>query len=226
MAPIINRLIRTKRKTIALIVETDGSLTVRAPLRVSNKSIFELVEQKSGWIQRKQESARSFPPASQMKAFTSGETFWYLGKAYPLEIVPDGVPALQLDGKFYLARSRLPKAGAIFTRWYKDQAARTIEERAGWYAARFRLPYKQIKITSARGRWGSCSARDTLCFTWRLVMAPPEIIDYVIVHELVHLEEKNHSKNFWAKVEAILPDYLTCRKWLRQNGYLLGLEFL
>ncbi len=221
----IDRLIRTKRKTIALIVELDGSLTVRAPLRVSNRCILELVEQKAGWIKSKQELAVKTLPVTHAKAYAEGETFWYLGKAFSLEITAKIAPALQLDGRFVMARAALPQAGSIFTRWYREQAKQVIDERVRWYAEKDGFSYKQIKITSARSRWGSCSSKGVLCFTWRVVMAPVEEIDYVVVHELVHLLVKNHSKAFWAKVAAILPDYKERRKRLRQRGELLSLEF-
>jgi predicted metal-dependent hydrolase len=222
---IIDRLIRTRRKTIALIVEDDGSLTVRAPLRVSNKRILELVEQKSEWIQSKRELVRALPPVLHRKAYATGETFWYLGDTYPLEIVPETAQPLHLDGKFYLAQAALPDAGAAFTHWYKQQAMQVIGERARWHADRHGFSYRRIKITSAQGRWGSCSHQGSVCFTWRLVMTPLEEIDYVVVHELVHLVEKNHSKAFWGKVEAILPDYKARRKWLKENNQLLSAYF-
>ncbi len=118
----------------------------------------------------------------------------------------------------------LPRAKEAFTAWYRAQARPLIEERARAFAARYGFNYKQLKITSARTRWGSCSSRGTLSFTWRLVMAPPECLDYVVVHELAHLRVANHSWTFWEEVGAILPDYKARRKWLRVNGRLLTLE--
>lgn len=171
---IIDRLIRTRRKTIALIVENDGSLTVRAPSRVSNKRILELVEQKSEWIQSKQELVKKLPPVLQTKAYANGETFWYLGNTYLLEIVPEMAQPLRLDGKFFLAQAALPDAREVFIHRYKEQAMQVIAERTRWHAARHGFSYKQIKITSAQGRWGSCSRQGTVCFAWRLVMAPLE----------------------------------------------------
>jgi predicted metal-dependent hydrolase len=220
----IDRLVHSKRKTVALIIERDGSLTVRAPLRVSRERILELVEQKAKWIQSKQALAKYLPPAPGAQTYANGKAFWYLGKTYPLEIVTKADASLRLDGKFFLAQTALPKAGATFTQWYKEQARQAIGQRVQQLAAKHGFKYKQIKITSALGRWGSCSSQDTLCFTWRLIMAPPTEIDYVVVHELVHLVQKNHSKAFWEKVAAILPDYKVSRKWLKDNGLLLKLE--
>ncbi len=126
-------------------------------------------------------------------------------------------------GHFLLEQRAQPRAEAAFTAWYKAQARALIEERVRRLAAQHGFSYRQVRMTSARTRWGSCSAKGTLCFTWRLVMAPPECIDYVVVHELAHLRVANHSPAFWREVEAILPDYKARRKWLRANGRLLNL---
>ncbi len=117
--------------------------------------------------------------------------------------------------------SRRPKSA--FQAWYKKQARAVLTERAGYFARKHGFEIGKIRITSARTRWGSCSTKKTLSFTWRLVMAPPEVVDYVVVHELCHLRELNHSRAFWAQVEAILPDYKGKRKWLKENGNLLVL---
>jgi predicted metal-dependent hydrolase len=98
-----------------------------------------------------------------------------------------------------------------------------ISERVNIYSAKHGFAPKQVKITSARTRWGSCSPDGTLNFTWRLVMAPLDVIDYVVVHELVHLRVKNHSRKFWKAVEEIMPGWRLQRKWLREHGEKLGL---
>ena len=107
--------------------------------------------------------------------------------------------------------------------WYTTQANSLIAERVQWYAAKYGFEYHQVKITKAKTRWGSCSPNGNLNFSWRLIMAPMQAIDYVVVHELVHLHEKNHARGFWAQVEAILPDYVQQVRWLKSNGYRLKL---
>ncbi len=221
----INQVIRTRRKTIAIIVRRDGQVIVRAPQRVSNAQILQFVETKAEWVQKKQAEMRARQAQAAPKQFASGETFLYLGGAYPLEITNQARPALALaDGHFRLAKTALPRAKEFFTAWYKQQARQVLEERARLYASRFNLTYQQIKITSARTRWGSCSSRGTLSFTWRLVMAPLPVIDYVVIHELAHLLERNHSERFWQKVSAMEPDYAKHMDWLKENSPRLTLE--
>ena len=217
----IDKLVRSKRKTLSLIVETDGTLTVRAPLRMKEADIRRFIEVKRDWIKRKQAKARE--EAVSSRQYMDGETFWYLGREILLRIVPSGKPALVLDGSFNLTKSAQPQAETIFSAWYKRQARKVLTERVEFYGRKYAFKVGKIRISSARTRWGSCSSKETLSFTWRLVMAPLDVIDYVVVHELCHLKEMNHSKAFWARVEAILPDYRGRRKWLKVNGAKLHL---
>jgi predicted metal-dependent hydrolase len=214
----IDRLVRTRRKTIAIVVERDGKLTVRAPLRMADVHIREFVEAHSDWILKNQAKARLSAPPPQ-KQYIPGETFLYLGRPYPLTIIPRQRPALTFDGSaFRLAQSALPKAEEAFARWYKKQALEVFTERVELLSGRYGFTYQKIRISSARTRWGSCSSKGTLSFTWRLVLAPLEVADYVVIHELVHTKIKNHSKTFWARVGELLPDYKTCVRWLKKNG--------
>ena len=217
----IDKFVRSQRKTLSLIIEADGTLTVRAPLRMKEADIQRFIEEKSDWIKRKQARARKEVVPSHQ--FTDGETFWYLGKEVPLRFVRDGRPALVMDGTFRLAKSAQPRAASVFEAWYKKQARTVLTDRVNFFARKYGFEVSKIRISSARTRWGSCSRKGTLSFTWKLLMASPDVIDYVVVHELCHLRELNHSPSFWAQVEAILPDYKSKRKWLKVNGAKLRL---
>ena len=219
----IDHIIRTKRKSIALIIEQDGRLVVRAPMRVSDADIKRLVKQKERWIREKQKQVKDKSTQSKPKVYMDGEEFLYQGKSYKLKIVADLDPALVLSRKFYLSLCSLPKAESVFIEWYREQARAVITERVKLYAARHGFKYRKFRITSAMTRWGSCSSMGNLNFTWRLVMAPLEVIDYVVVHELAHLRVNNHSKEFWNQVEHIMPDYKQRLRWLKENGQKLTL---
>lgn len=213
----VHQTIRSQRKTLALIVKPDGSLIVRAPLRSSEKSIREFVENNARWIEKKQAQVREIIPVAR-KQYIPGEMFMYLGNCYPLEIVKDQKKPLLLTENFKLAESAQSYANLIFERWYRRQAREVLNERVNLYAGQHDFRYEKIRITSARSRWGSCSANGSLNFSWRLIMTPLETIDYVVIHELVHTMIHNHSKRFWKKVEKILPNYKEHKKWLRKNG--------
>ncbi len=209
----VSEIIRSKRKTLALIVKPNGSLVVRAPLRTPEKTIRDFIEHHSTWIEKKQaEVLAAFPQAP--KQYVPGETFMYLGDAYSLDVVKGQKKGLILEGNFRLAESAQDKAKLVFERWYRAEAKQILSERVRLYASQCGLQYKKIGITSARTRWGSCSADGSLNLSWRLILAPLEAVDYVVVHELVHTVFHNHSKRFWKRVEKIMPDYKERRKWL------------
>jgi len=213
----ISEIIRTRRKTIALVIQRDGSLVVRAPLRVSGKLIREFAEKHARWILKKQAQVRATVPAPQ-KEYIPGETFLYLGRNIPLEIVKGQRPRLILDGNFKMAETARKDAEEVFQRWYRKRAEEVIPERVRGFAERYAFQYQKVRIGSARTRWGSCSSKGVLSFSWRLILAPIEVVDYVVIHELCHTLIPNHSSRFWKQVERILPNYKEYRKWLRKNG--------
>ncbi len=124
---------------------------------------------------------------------------------------------------FILDEKERSRGRELFVEWYKKEAKKIIAARVEWWAQRFCLAYQSVHITSANRRWGSCAPNDRLNFSWRLVMAPIAVIDYVVVHELAHITHKNHSRRFWDKVKAMYPDYKEAQAWLRENEGMLNL---
>jgi len=222
--PKIDRVIRSKRRTFSIEVERDGSLVVRAPNRASMRNITGVVKDKRKWIARKQRQAREKYGSIAPKRFVEGERFLYLGKPYPLEVDNATRHPLTFDNNnFVLSDEHVGKAREAFIDWYRQQARSVISERVKRYSSPSGIQYRKLKITNAQKRWGSCSAKGNLCFSWRLAMAPREVIDYVVVHELAHIEHKDHSRKFWDRVEKVLPDYRSRRRWLKDNDHRLTL---
>ena len=221
---LIDQIIRSRRKTIAIMVSREGQVIVRAPLRAREDLIRKLVQEKEAWIREQLDHVRAAYPRYTPKQFAQGEQFYYLGVLYPLHIMPISRPALRFEGAFYLAQSAQPQARKAFERWYRAEAARLFTLRTAQLAALHGFQYQQIRITAARTRWGSCSSRGTLSFAWRLVMAPPQVIDYVILHELAHTRIPNHSRQYWNLVQSIAPEFKSLRNWLKINGHMLSLE--
>jgi len=216
----IDKIIRSKRKSIAIIIDMDGKVIVRAPYKASTKQINNFINDKKDWIRSKKKKAEKLP-RSRPKEFIFGEEFLFLGHPYLLEIVDEQTTPLILNERFLLSRSALPNPKDVFTKWYKKQAKKVITDRVSKFAQEFNFEFQRIRITSAKTRWGSCGSKGSLNFTWRLVMAPQSVIDYVVVHELVHIKVKNHSKEYWQQVEKIMPDYKLQKTWLNDNGQLL-----
>ena len=210
------KIIHSRRKTVALIIENDGNLVIRAPLKVSQKEIEKLILKKADWIRERQAWLQLH--CALPHRFIEGELFYYLGNTYPLIIVQrQSQPLIFLNG-FRLDCKFLPEVERIFISWYRNQACKILTERVSALASYHQLSYKSIRITSARTRWGSCSSQGTLSFPWRLVMAPSEVIDYIVLHELAHLKYRNHSWTFWKFLEDLYPMYRLQRKWLKEHG--------
>lgn len=209
---------------MALQINPDASLIVRAPNRASLEAIQKLVQEKAHWIAKKQQLTRQRQSLRAPKTFSEGEEFLYLRQKYQLLVSSEAATSLGFneDG-FTLSAKHLPKARSLFIAWYKQQAHAFISQRAALYAIQAGLKHSQVKISSAKRQWGSCNTRGVLNFSWRLILAPIMIVDYVVAHELAHLVHQNHSKQFWRQVQRLFPQYQQARAWLRQNHYLLEL---
>jgi predicted metal-dependent hydrolase len=219
----IDKLIRSKRKTIGLQIASDATLIVRVPNSAKTDDIEKAVAKHAEWIRKKKEQTLIALEKAPVRRFIEGENLPYLGNYYEIRLTADQKIILRFDNAFYLSERYSHIAKRVFTQWFMNQAKLIISQRVTHYAFSIGLKHGRIGITNATKRWGSCSYRGNLNFAWRLVLAPIEAIDYVVVHELVHLEIKNHSKRFWIKVESIYPGYKVQRKWLRDNQRALNL---
>jgi hypothetical protein len=216
----VEKIIRSRRRTIALVITPEAQLIVRAPLKATAAMIEELIREKRSWILKKIWEIKQ-RPAAMAHAYNEGETFLYLGRAYPLHIVESGNTAIERTDRLCVCRTVLPDIKHRLKCWYMQEARREIQARCMWFSMTTGYIPQSIRITDACQRWGSCTHKGGLNFSWRLIQAPLEIVDYVIVHELVHLRQPDHSKKFWAKVKEIMPDYERRREWLRENEQLL-----
>jgi hypothetical protein len=208
---------RLRRLTVQ--VNPQGEVIVRSPLRLPADTIERFLEKHSPWVRRKLLAARRNPPPR----FAAGEEFYYLGVPYPLIFGDSGSHSIKFSGAFIVAEELSAKAEELLTGWLWRQALKHIQERTGELAARHSLRYRQLSLNNAGTNWGSCSSRGHLRFNWRLIQCPPEIIDYIIIHELAHLVEMNHSPHYWALVETMYPNYEACKNWLKRNSSRLRL---
>ncbi len=220
----IDQIIRSKRRSFSLEIRPDGRLVVRAPKAATDAQIQKIVDQKAEWIEKNRAKVKHRFGAVQPKTFSPGEVFWYLGEQYPLKLTFRKRPLLDLDSAFLLSMDAKPNAKEIFIDWYREETRRITRDLIDSYAAQHGFKVNAVRITSARTRWGSCSGQRNLNFTYRLSMAPMNVIEYVVVHELAHLKVRNHSRDFWRAVAMLKPDYQKDRNWLKQNGALLTLE--
>jgi predicted metal-dependent hydrolase len=222
----IDHLLRSRRKTLAIYVRSDGSIEVRAPKNLSLIFIQKFVDSKADWITNKRSKLQSRASSRTLNGYANGSRVWLLGQALTLEYTSVNNNQIKVSGNKLVIPARLqPEIDRKLIEFYRENARRVFTERVEYFAKQNGLRYAGIRINSARTRWGSCGAKNQLNFPYRLVMAPLEIIDYVVVHELAHTVERNHGPAFWAKVAYFLPDYKVRRKWLKTNGHLLDLAY-
>ncbi len=214
-----------RRKKVTITVERDRSVVIQAPASVPEEKIRQLVESKRQWLYEKLQDARKYQPiVPPGKELVNGEAALYLGRHYRIELVDTGEVEVRFAGKFLIPRSRAGQRKQVLRQWYVERAQEKILSRVRMYAQSLGVTYQQAKISDSRLRWGSCTPGDNLHFNWRLIKAPMFAIDYVVVHELAHLIEANHTSRFWNIVRAQLPAMERARDWLREYGQSLEEE--
>lgn len=181
-------VIRSNRKTVAIKVNSNLSVTVRAPRSVSEKDIEEILKKKEAWISKHIEKMKKTKERLEAE------------------------PTEKLTREKVIALA--------------EEALKVIPERVEYFAKVIGVTYGKITIRNQKTRWGSCSSKGNLNFNCLLMLAPPEVLDYVVVHELCHRKQMNHSKAFWLEVEKVLPDYKEVRKWLKEEGSQMITLFL
>jgi predicted metal-dependent hydrolase len=217
---------KKRKKTISLQVRANGTAVVYAPHRTPIPEIDKFVKEKERWLWRKIRENGERQKEINAKKYVTGEIFFFLGEPYPLiiEVATDGCDKLAfLRGQFVLASDKVSQGRELFIDWYRKSAQRYFGGRVDHFSQALKLIPRGIRISNARCRWGSCSQDKHLYFSWRLLMAPCSVIDYLVVHELAHMQERNHSERFWGLVGNIITDYKKQRIWLKDNGHTLDI---
>jgi predicted metal-dependent hydrolase len=212
---------RKRKRTISLQISDNSELVIAAPYFTPAAEINRFVQEKQNWIHKTIQKRKEDSIKNKSKEYITGEMFYYLGESFPLETFFEQNERKGLvfwGNRFYLNTTDAAEEGiSYFASWYKKKAKIHFRQRVDFYSHELNLRAKSVKITSANKRWGSCSADNNLSFGFRLIMAPQDIIDYVIVHELMHIKEKNHSAAFWKLIEVVMPEYKVHRRWLKDN---------
>jgi predicted metal-dependent hydrolase len=214
---------RKRKRTISLQISEKSELVIAAPYFTAMSEINRFVREKQNWIHKTIQKHKEDSIKNKAKEYINGEMFYYLGESFPLEVFFEQNERKGLvfwGNRFYLNTTDATENGIFhFVSWYKKKAKQHLRQRVDFFSRELNLMAKSVKVTSAEKRWGSCSADDNLSFSFRLIMAPPDIIDYVIVHELTHIKEKNHSAAFWKLIEEFIPEYKIYRRWLKDNNH-------
>lgn len=214
-----------RRKTLSIFIERDGTVNVLAPDNLDETRIREALAIKEYQIFTKLAKWKELNSSRVKRAFIGGQSFLYLGRSYRLSI-EDNPPAdlMIRNGHFVLKRSKLSDARRLFIDFYKRRGAQKIAERLELLAPKLSAKPRNIQIIDLQHRWASCTAKGDMNFHWKCIMAPVSILDYIIVHEAVHLIHDNHSPAFWNELDKVMPEYRKHEEWLKRNGVKLSLD--
>lgn len=213
---------RSNRRTLSLSVLKDGNVVVKAPISMKEETINRFVEEKQDWIRSKLMLINK--TFSKFDDIVHYKKFLLYGNRYTLLL--DDVKRIETGDNFQIVMPRKTEPDKILKNlksWYKKVAKQILSERLSFIESRIKLKSSSLRIGDSKGRWGSCNSRGAICLNFRVIMLPPAIIDYVIVHELCHLVEMNHSKKFWTLVGKFLPNANELKKAIKEYGILLGL---
>ena len=218
------KLVQSRRRTVAIHITKDAAVEVRAPLKMQNADIDRFVASKEQWIRAHLEMASARSAACTAFTLDYGDQITLFGQAYP--VAAGKGRAVSFDGTTVFVPPDLDPAEIkrAVIRLYRAIAKHTLHKRNEHFAELMGVQPAGIKITGAKTRWGSCSGKNSINFSWRLVMADEDVIDYVVTHELAHIREHNHSPRFWATVEGVLPDYKARHKKLKLLQKKLAFE--
>ena len=216
------KILRTNRRSLSLTIAKDGSLIVRAPKRLSMDYIYSFIKQKEKWILTKQRQIENNHIVNE-SIYTYDELL-FCGKKYK-KVEVDGLKKVELSGNSIFVPAGLEKQKQIklLLKWYVSVTKEILKERIVYFSNLMQRDYNIIKLDNSKTKWGSCDNKNNLNFNLRLSMLPHKVIDYIVIHELSHIVEFNHSKKFYAIIESVMPDYKKNRALLKQHNYLLQL---
>ncbi|MDK2868287.1 MAG: hypothetical protein PWP51_2019 [Clostridiales bacterium] len=219
----------SKRKTIEIGVEPPNVVSIVAPEEIDDDILIKHVKSKAKWIVQKLYEIKEIQSQHIDREFVNGEAFMYLGRNYTLLIVDDNSikkPVVKLfQGKFVIntpTREQV-KLKTSMEEWYRLKTLEKVHERIAHFQRYFDVEPTDVRVKEQKKRWASCTLKRELLFNWRCTMAPSWVLDYIVVHEMSHMLIRDHSAEFWALVERVMPDYEKRRAWLKNYGIKLDL---
>jgi predicted metal-dependent hydrolase len=212
-----------KRKKLTITVERDRAVVVHAPESTSEEKIQQIIASKKAWIFAKMRHPQKYDerPHPPGKELVSGESMLYMGRQYRIQLDDSAAEVRFIYNRFFVPRKEAGERYSAFQDWYRHKAGQKILPRVEVFARKLGVEYNTAKITDSRYRWGSCTTNDNVNLNWRLIKAPGYVIDYVVVHELAHLIEPNHTSHFWNIIKSQLAHVEQAKQWLKEHGGLL-----
>lgn len=214
-----------RRKKLTITVERDRSVTIHAPEGTAEETIRRVVESKRQWLFAKINHTQKYQaPHAPGKELVNGESAPYLGREYRIEVTETKSGTVEFSRRFLIPLFQQSRRREVLRDWYLNRAKETILPRVNRCAHALGVQVAKASIVNNRYRWGSCTVKNNVSFNWRLIKAPMFVIDYVIVHELAHLMEGNHTPRFWNIVRANCSAADKAKAWLKEHGQILEEE--
>lgn len=215
-------IIRSNRKSLSLMVSKNGELIVRAPKKLSMEYIYAFIKQKEKWIINKQKVIQN-SNVNNLEII-NGNEYLLCGERYT-KVEIDRLKNVEISGSNIFLPANIDgfKRDMLTIKWYTNVTKEIVTSRIKYFSELMQVNYSRVKIDNSRAKWGSCSSTAEIKFNLRLSMLPYKVIDYVVIHELCHLLEFNHSKNFYKIIESIMPDYKIHRARLKEYNFVLQL---
>jgi predicted metal-dependent hydrolase len=213
------------RTSIGIRIDSYGNIEVQAPKKTPDEKVLQVLENNWILLQQKLSEIKERLDGIQEKIYKNDESFLYLGNSYPIEIIQDRSIAQEhvvFEGhKLYIYVKKLEdeKIKQSLKRFYYKQTKALVEKSVSNYQSHFKTKPRSIRISDSKKTWGTCDSNFHLTFNWRLAMAPLEVIDYVVVHEMCHMIHLNHDRSFWRIVGKIMPDYKEKENWLAFSNW-------
>ncbi len=213
------KIIRSRRKTISIFIERDGSVSARVPEDIPEDELKQVLLTKEYQIHKNLAEWEQLNDKKVIREYVNGQSFLYLGRNYRLSLVSEGEKKLVLkNGRFVLPKQFQDKAKELFMEFYKEKLNEKLHPILSRYKGQIGVSPKQVKVMELQNRWASCSSIGKLNFHWKCAMAPIDVLNYIVVHELVHLIHPNHTQAFWNEIDKVMPNYERHVQWLRLNG--------
>lgn len=218
-------IIRTERSKSASIEIEDDIVKVVVPKTLSDQRIEDLISNRTAWIRQKLkihiETIRPKP-----KEYVNGESFTYLGRNYRLKCIRGGTGLVKLKNGYLNVPVAECVSGSALEQsvqqslhgWYQSRALEKLKEKTKRYSSILGVKPQSVDVKEYKARWGSCSSSGDITYNWRIIIAPHQIVDYIVAHELCHLLEHNHGPKYWKLVQSVIPNYREHREWLKVNG--------
>jgi predicted metal-dependent hydrolase len=210
---------KSKRKTVSIFIERDGSVSARVPENISEEDLIQILKSKEYQIHKNLAEWTQLNEKRTIREYVNGQSFLYLGRNYRLSIVSEAKDKVVLkNGRFLLSKEIQGKAKELFVQFYKEKLSEKLQPIIDRYKNKLGVSPNEIKIMELQNRWASCSSIGNVNFHWKCAMAPIDVLNYIVVHELVHLVHPNHTQAFWNEIDKVIPNYDRYVQWLKMNG--------